>query len=86
MDSQLGLVGTRCRWCDVEATSLVEVKPGDELKLPVKAEACDFHAGLLTREQPTSVDSLRRRHARDVPQLSIFDMPGLAPDSAILGG
>lgn len=83
---QLGLVGTRCRWCHAEATTVIEIEPGNELRFPITAEACELHAGLLTREQPESVDRLRRRRARNVPQLSIFDMPGLAPDSAIRGG
>lgn len=77
---------TSCRYCFAPATDSVLIEKGDSLKFDIRADVCALHHGLLTREQPTSVDSLRRRHARDVPQLTIFDMPGLGPGDAIIGG
>jgi hypothetical protein len=62
-----------------ERVSVTEVT-----QLAIKVPACHVHRD-APMGQPPPVRTPSRTKAKDVPQLSIFDVPGVAPGSAILG-
>lgn len=89
----------KCAWCDEHAIVDIEVEPARYEKgtdpdsgLPVsvmrhgaiKAWACQRHM-LIKNEQPPAVRTPHTTKAKDVDQLSIFDVPGVGPRSAIHG-
>jgi hypothetical protein len=69
--------GQACAWCGKPAARLVTARPpdvksdGSVIDFAITAAACGGCADRLA-EQPEHVDTLRRRHARDVPQTRLF--------------
>lgn len=79
-----------CEWCGLAAVAHILLEPGrsaragGDYKKPIRAWACKAHEalGLHDPEDEPEVplaSSLRRRKARDVEQLTIYDVPGVDP-------
>lgn len=82
--------GKACQWCGEPAATIVTVRPArvsrdkEVIENAITAAACRAHADQAQAEQPEHVDSLRRKHARDVPQLGLFEVEQ-RPRSAVHG-
>lgn len=71
-----------CDWCGEPAVKTIEVQPAHYStkggvktisQFAIYAHACSAHAAVAVG-QPPHVERLRRRRARNIPQMDIYDV------------
>lgn len=78
-----------CAWCGSPASLEKEVEPADVrkdgkvIKFAIYAWCCSEHYPARSGPDPRNI---LRRKDREAKQMSIFDVPGVVPRSALLGG